>query len=270
MSKDKNYSTISTSKLKTNESLEHKKNAITETTNNDSLIYSKILTKRDNIRNPISLRNNDVLLTSIFQLPLINKNKKNPSLKTERRYEKNDSNDNSENRQSLFKDYNNFKSNQIKKQEKEKDNPNQTDLDIIKPNRRKHKKDKISLKIETQLKDKFYIDVENKILLHLKDKKLIQDETLNNRMIHMKKISSFWKSVADYINPILQIEKFKLKKLNNGQLIDFENNNKKHLKHIPKIYTSVILSDKLHKQKIQKEKLYLEKLIETQKSYDFY
>ena len=74
----------------------------------------------------------------------------------------------------------------------------------------KKKKTKPLSKLETQMKEKFYIDVENKINVHLKNKKFIEDEMLHNRIVHMKKVSTFWNGVADYINPIFQVEKFRI------------------------------------------------------------
>ena len=254
MSQEKNYSTITSSKMKTNESIKmYQNNLLTETLNNESITLSKILSNRytNSTRKPISLRNNDVLLTSIFQLPIINNNKKNSSLKTERRYEK--SNLTNNNTKSLFQNDTNY------------ENKN----DLNKNLKKKKKKKLLPSKLETHLKDKFYIDVENKINLHLKNKKFIEDQMLHNRIIHMKKFSAFWKSIADYINPILSIQKFKYNKLLKGEPIK-EDKKEKVIKHIPKLYTNILLTNKIHKEKIERNKLLLSNLIEIQKSYDFY
>ena len=92
---------------------------------------------------------------------------------------------------------------------------------------------------------------------------------LHNRIIHMKKFSAFWKSIADYINPILSIQKFKYNKLLKGEPIK-EDKKEKVIKHIPKLYTNILLTNKIHKEKIERNKLLLSNLIEIQKSYDFY
>ena len=276
MSHDKNYSTITSAKMKTNESIKNHQNYLLTETNNDSITLSKILSNRyTNLsRNPITLRNNDVLLTSIFQLPIINNNKKNPSLKTERRYEKSNITNNTK---SLFQNYTNNENKytlsnnnkEINKEEIKLDNNEQSEFNINKNLKNKSKKKLIPSKLETYLKDKFYIDVENKINLHLKNKKYIEDIMLHNRIVHMKKFSAFWRSIADYINPILSIEKFKLKKFLSGEPIK-EEKKTKVIKHVPKLYTSIVLNDKMHKEKKERDKLYIENLIETQKSYDFY
>ncbi len=276
MSHDKNYSTITSAKMKTNESIKNHQNYLLTETNNDSITLSKILSNRyTNLsRNPITLRNNDVLLTSIFQLPIINNSKKNLSLKTERRYEKSNTTNNTK---SLFHtetnyEYKNVLNNNNKEiniEKKKLDNNEENELNINKTLNNKSKKKLIPSKLETHLKDKFYIDVENKIHLHLKNKKFIEDQMLHNRIVHMKKFSAFWKSIADYINPILSIEKFKLKKFLSGEPIK-EEKKTKVIKHVPKLYTSIVLNDKMHKEKKERDKLYIENLIETQKSYDFY
>ena len=276
MSHEKNYSTITSSKMKTNESIKFNQNNLLTETNNESTTLSKILSNRYKYssRNPISLRNNDVLLTSIFQLPIINNSKKNLSLKTERRYEKSNTTNNTK---SLFHTETNYENKnvlnnnnkEINIEKKKLDNNEENELNINKTLNNKSKKKLIPSKLETHLKDKFYIDVENKIHLHLKNKKFIEDQMLHNRIVHMKKFSAFWKSIADYINPILSIEKFKINKLLSGQPIK-EEKKQKVIKHIPKLYTSVLLSNKKHKEKKEREKLLIANLIETQKSYDFY
>ena len=277
MSQEKNYSTITSSKMKTNESIKmYQNNLLTETLNNESITLSKILSNRytNSTRKPISLRNNDVLLTSIFQLPIINNSKKNLSLKTERRYEKSNTTNNTK---SLFHtetnyEYKNVLNNnnkEINNEEIKLDNNEQSEFNINKNLKNKSKKKLIPSKLETYLKDKFYIDVENKIHLHLKNKKFIEDQMLHNRIIHMKKFSAFWKSIADYINPILSIQKFKYNKLLKGEPIK-EDKKEKVIKHIPKLYTNILLTNKIHKEKIERNKLLLSNLIEIQKSYDFY
>ena len=276
MSHEKNYSTITSSKMKTNESIKFNQNNLLTETNNESTTLSKILSNRYKYssRNPISLRNNDVLLTSIFQLPIINNSKKNLSLKTERRYEKSNTTNNTK---SLFHTETNYENKnvvnnnnkEIHNEKKKLDNNEENELNINKTLNNKSKKKLIPSKLETHLKDKFYIDVENKIHLHLKNKKFIEDQMLHNRIVHMKKFSAFWKSIADYINPILSIQKFKYNKLLKGEPIK-EDKKEKVIKHIPKLYTNILLTNKIHKEKIERNKLLLSNLIEIQKSYDFY
>ena len=120
------------------------------------------------------------------------------------------------------------------------------------------------------MKEKFYIDVENKINVHLKNKKFIEDEMLHNRIVHMKKVSTFWNGVADYINPIFQVEKFRINKLMRGETIKKEEKETFTKKLKPKLYTTMVMSNMKYNLKKEKEKLFYEKLKEMQKDYEFY
>ena len=81
------------------------------------------------------------------------------------------------------------------------------------PNISSHKKkknDQQSLSILNSLKNKFYYDIEQQIKNHKQI--LAKDEELNQKLICIKKISTFWNSLCNYMNPIFNIEKFQLKK----------------------------------------------------------
>ena len=239
----------------------HVKNSLTEINDNNKLTISKYLTKREN-KSPIGIYNDKVLLTSIFYLPIIHKNKRySRQPKTER--------------MTVPSQFINTLSLSSKKENLNEKimNPNQTIDNYCQTEteeNEKKKKTKPLSKLETQMKEKFYIDVENKINVHLKNKKFIEDEMLHNRIVHMKKVSTFWNGVADYINPIFQVEKFRINKLLRGEKIKKEEKEKFTKKLKPKLYTTMVMNNMKYNLKKEKEKLFYEKLKEMQKDYEFY
>jgi hypothetical protein len=58
------------------------------------------------------------------------------------------------------------------------------------------------------MKDRFYIDTENKMMKKLKHTVFNHDNSLKEKIIKMKKISGFWGGLADYCIPIFSIRKF--------------------------------------------------------------
>ena len=58
------------------------------------------------------------------------------------------------------------------------------------------------------MKDRFYIDTENKMMKKLKYTVFNHDNSLKEKIIKMKKISGFWGGLADYCIPIFSIRKF--------------------------------------------------------------
>ena len=174
--------------------------------NNISLSYSNILHYSYKKNNKIN--NNEkkeVLLTSIFTLPKINSSDSfneisySPKKKNIINHIKN----------SMFISY-------------EKSNKTRNNNNLIineynsiqnEPNISSHKKkknDQQSLSILNSLKNKFYYDIEQQIKNHKQI--LAKDEELNQKLICIKKISTFWNSLCNYMNPIFNIEKFQLKK----------------------------------------------------------
>ena len=226
---------------------------------------SKLLT-----RNPLNHPNHKILLTSIYDLPLLNKTKKNaqPS-KSER----------SEDKIKIVKKYKvnsllkTFQNNQLKNNKNESfngKNHNKTELNSPEKEEKEYKKkDLTTSKIETLLKDKYYIDVENRLSSNFRSRKFM-DEMLRDRLVHLKKISTFWKGVADYVNPIISIEKFKVHKIKNGFPIETEEKKPNIKKYVPKLYTGDVISKMIHENKKQREKILLQKLIEEKKDYNFY
>ena len=242
--------------------------------NNISLSYSNILPYSYKKNNKIN--NNEkkeVLLTSIFTLPKINSSDSfneisySPKKKNIINHIKN----------SMFISY-------------EKSNKTRNNNNLIineynsiqnEPNISSHKKkknDQQSLSILNSLKNKFYSDIEQQIKNHKQI--LAKDEELNQKLICIKKISTFWNSLCNYMNPIFNIEKFQLKKKNlekennilhskdksNSQNID-NFSPKKNFK-LPKIYTNSMLSNLRYNKKKLEERKFKEKSLH--KEFEFY
>ena len=129
-----------------------------------------------------------------------------------------------------------------------------TECNTITPN-------KIDPKLNNYFKDKFYEDIENSINHQLKRRKMFDDELIQKRVIHMKQIMGFWKSVCDYTNPILSVNKF-----NNSSAVmrtknDYKiTNSRKVNKTIPVLYTNSKMYDKIHFQRKHEEVMFYNKL----------
>ena len=129
-----------------------------------------------------------------------------------------------------------------------------TECNTITPN-------KIDPKLNNYFKDKFYEDIENSINHQLKRRKMFDDELIQKRVIHMKQIMGFWKSVCDYTNPILSVNKFK----NSSAVMRTKNdykitNSSKVNKTIPVLYTNSKMYDKIHFQRKHEEVMFYNKL----------
>ena len=250
---------------------------IDDKSNNISFSYSHILPysfKKNNKSN--NNERKEVLLTSIFTLPTIsssdslNDNIHSPKKKDLINYKKN----------SMFISYE--KSNKVKKN----NNSILNDYTSIQtePNISSNKiknNDQQSLSIINSLKNKFYCDIEQQIKNHKQI--LAKDKELNQKLIYIKKISTFWNSLCNYMTPIFSIEKYQLKKnveqkINNkthskdtskSQNIDnFSSNKNVYIGKLPKIYTNSMLSNLRYNKKKLEERKFIEKL--QQKEFDFY
>ena len=120
---------------------------------------------------------------------------------------------------------------------------------------------KIDPKLNNYFKDKFYEDIENSINHQLKRRKMFDDELIQKRVIHMKQIMGFWKSVCDYTNPNLFVNKFK----NSSAVMRTKNdykitNSSKVNKTIPVLYTNSKMYDKIHFQRKHEEVMFYNKL----------
>ena len=172
---------------------------IDDKSNNISFSYSHILPYSFRKSNKINNNNEkkEVLLTSIFTLPKINssdslnENMYSPKKKNLINYKKN----------SMFISYENSK---------KVNNSNNSILNDYtsiqtEPKISFHKiknNDQQSLSIINSLKNKFYSDIDQQIKNHKQI--LAKDKELNQKLIYIKKISTFWNSLCNYMNPIFK------------------------------------------------------------------
>ena len=85
---------------------------------------------------------------------------------------------------------------------------NNIDINIIDYNKICVKKKLKPKNLRQYMKDRFYIDTENKKMKKLKHTVFNHDNSLKEKIIKMKKISGFWGGLADYCIPIFSIRKF--------------------------------------------------------------
>ena len=90
----------------------------------------------------------------------------------------------------------------------------------------------------------------------------------------MKKISSFWNGLCNYMNPIFSTERYKMSKdLNkrNSNLTQNlkENHSLKEKSKLPRIYTNSMVSNYLYNKRKLEEKQFYNK-INSKKEYEFY
>ena len=169
--------------------------------NNISISLSNKLSNSSS-RNNINLnKNRNVLLTSLFNLKKINTNE--------------DINNSFPTKNNVIHSQNNKI---ISSLEKTKNTLKKDNSSIIgsysslktPPNIYGCKKIKIdnqSLKMSLLLKNKFYIDLEKKYAKYNKENNETKD-----KIIYIKKVTKFWQNLFNYMNPIFEVEKFKLKK----------------------------------------------------------
>ena len=259
----------SLNKISTTESIKSGKKSnynskiISDYSQNISLSSSKILSNSKS-RKDYNENNESVLLTSIFNLPKISSSHKflNHDLprKNQIRLRK-------RNNILLLDENNKYINTNIS-------NENSIDCSLIRveknPSQKKKKRDYLSERIERALKHKFYSDIEEKYPKNKEE----NSYNFNERMIHMKKISSFWNGLCNYMNPIFSTEKYKMRKdLNkrNSNLTQNlkENHSLKEKSKLPRIYTNSMVSNYLYNKRKLEEKQFYNK-INSKKEYEFY
>ena len=249
---------------------------IDDKSNNISFSYSHILPYSFRKSNKINNNNEkkEVLLTSIFTLPKINssdslnENMYSPKKKNLINYKKNsmfisyeNSNKVNNNNNSILNEYTSIQTEPKISFHKIKNNDQQ------------------SLSIINSLKNKFYSDIDQQIKNHKQI--LAKDKELNQKLIYIKKISTFWNSLCNYMNPIFNIEKFQLKKNieHNNQIYikdksisqnidNFALNKNANRRKLPRIYTNSMISNLRNNKKKLEERKFNEKLLK--KEFDFY
>jgi hypothetical protein len=98
---------------------------------------------------------------------------------------------------------------------------------------------------------------------------MFEDYLLKNRVIHMKQVMSFWKSLCEYSNPLFSMQKFnqlKRKDRNEKRLDCYfysigSNSTKTQAVKLPKLYTNTFAQKMNHKRRKDNEKEFYTKNI---------
>ena len=108
---------------------------------------------------------------------------------------------------------------------------------------------------DNHFKDKFYEDTKTYLTTRQSYKLMFEDYLLKNRVIHMKQVIAFWKSLCEYSNPLFSMQKFNQLKRNekNEKKLDCYfysiggNNTKTQSVKLPKLYTNTLAQKINHK-----------------------
>ena len=132
------------------------------------------------------------------------------------------------------------------------------------------------------MKDRFYIDTENKMNKKLKDKVFRHDHSLRDKIIEMNQIGEFWGGIIDYCNPVFSIKRFGYlkKKLNQNKnernnsegtkkfelLSEKQKDNKNNLRSM-RLFTINSYLEYKHQKKLETKKEFYEKYNDSSKYY---
>ena len=252
--KDKNSSNYF--KMKSNNLRKGKKNNIynnlniinsynSQSNSSQNKVYNNTITPNDDIfqkRIKIKInknKNKNILVTSLYNLPQVGNNNNTIKHYYSSQNIKNKSNKlNIENSKSIDNSF------QVKKSKTKNVASGTNIID-----------EKEILKLENYMRDKFYEDIEKKMIIKLKSKNFCHDKSIKERIIKMNKIGLFWGTVFEYCNPILSVKKFKLVKnkfhKNNLYMNDykFKSNNVIN----PLLYTNNLVNEMRRKEKLKNE-----------------
>jgi hypothetical protein len=144
--------------------------------------------------------------------------------------------------------------------------------------------------LEFFLKNKFYVDIEEKFNQHFMGRKFTHDNSVKNKIIELNQVSEFWGGVFDYSNPIINSTKYQYfakllreKKRINAMRKIFSNRNLKQArkyfnisekkntnKKIPKLYTLAEFIEKRKKEINKEKKLELMRRNKTEEQMKYY
>ena len=122
---------------------------------------------------------------------------------------------------------------------------------------------------DNHFKDKFYEDTKTYLTTRQSYKLMFEDYLLKNRVIHMKQVMAFWKSLCEYSNPLFSMQKFnqlKRKDRNEKKLDCYfysigSNSTKTQTVKLPKLYTNTLTQKMNHKRRKDNEKEFYTKNI---------
>ena len=80
--------------------------------------------------------------------------------------------------------------------------------------------------VENYMKEKFFVDTENKLKNKILTKYFRNDGTIKDKIIYMKKFGIFWKGFIQYCTPIISLQKYKVNFDKNKNQNELNNNNR--------------------------------------------
>ena len=188
------------------------------------LLYSKSKNIDCNLynRNKSSIinsksKNENVLITSLFTLPSLNKND-NKTISCSQIISHNK--EKAKNLKTLNKkiqDFPNISRNNdplIRYAISQTDKKSVRGEEVCKSFDRANKRNKENLKLENYMREKFYEDIEKKMEFKFKNKNFCHDHSVKDRLIQMNQVGLFWGGVFEYCNPLICVKKFKYVKEN--------------------------------------------------------
>ena len=131
------------------------------------------------------------------------------------------------------------------------------------------------------MKDRFYSDIEDKLIHQFRNKPFYYDTSLRDKIIQLNQIKEFWGGMSDYTNPILctkrvrylsrLIEDRKNLRENNGLIFKLvKKRNKKLDNSIPKLYINSHMTEK-KREKIRNKMLFgKEKRNKTEENMQYF
>ena len=250
------------------------KHNITQSEKNSTSTF-KLYEKPQNFSSNFNIRNNspinnsnsndeNVLITSLFTLPSINKND-SKTISSSQFFSNNKENGKNFKIHKKIKDFPNISRNNdplvnyaISQTEKNAGKEMSKSIDKINTKRKEE------LKLENYMREKFYEDIEKKMTYKLRNRNFCHDHFVKDRLIQMNQVGLFWGGVFEYCNPLLCVKKFKCVKENlfkqrllkaklNNTIIDddeleYYNLKKKKIQR-PRLYTNNLISEIRHPEK---------------------
>ena len=250
--KDKNYTNyfkmkstnLKTVKINNNLNIFNSYNSLSNSSQNK--LYNNTITPKDDLfQKKIKIKinkNKNILLTSLYNLPQVGNN-----YNTIKHYY---SSQNIKNKSSKL-NIENYKSIDNSFQVKKIKTKNvATGTKII--------DEKEILKLENYMRDKFYEDIEKKMIIKLNSKNFCHDKSIKERIIKMNKIGLFWGTVFEYCNPILSVKKFKFikKKFHKNDMHINDYNYKSNKEKKPILYTNNLVNEIRREEKLKNEFLF--------------
>jgi hypothetical protein len=240
---------LKTVKINNNLNIFNSYNSLSNSSQNK--LYNNTITPKDDLfQKKIKIKinkNKNILLTSLYNLPQVGNNNNTINIK---HYYSSQNIRNKSNKLNIDNSKSIDNSFQMKKSKTKNVGSGSKIID-----------EKEILKLENYMRDKFYEDIEKKMIIKLKSKNFCHDKSIKERIIKMNKIGLFWGTVFEYCNPILSVKKFRLIKnkfhKNDLYMNDYKFKSNKEIK--PILYTNNLVNEMRREEKLTKEFLFKNK-----------